>query len=283
MILDSSLSYEHHVKSILNKVNYTTGLLPKFQLILPRHSLIKIYKTFIRPHQNYGDVIYDRAFNESFHQHLESIQYDAAITITGTIRGTSSEKLFQELGLETLKSRRWFRKLYLFYKILHSKSPSYLFNLIPENNNPYASRSALNNQIPFFNVKTNFLKNSFFPAVITKWNNLDISIRNSSSCHIFKNLILKFIRPEPNRISSTQNFEGLKLLTRMRLGLSHLANHKFRHNFQDCLNPICSCGQEIETSKPILLHYLNYRCARKTFFKKLTLLIVKFYSRATYP
>ena len=266
MILVSNLSYEHHIKSILNKVNKTIGLLRKFQLILPRHSLITIYKTFIRPHLDYGDVIYDRAFNESFHQRLESIQYNAAIAITGTIRGTSSEKLFQELGLETLKSRRWFRKLYLFYKILHSKSPSYLFNLIPENNNPYASRSALNNQIPFFNVKTNFFKNSFFPAVITEWNNLDISIRNSSLCHIFKNLILKFIRPEPNRISSTQNFDGLKLLTRMRLGLSHLADHKYRHNFRDCLNPICSCCQEIETKSHFLLHCLNYRCARQTFF-----------------
>ena len=79
---------------------------------------------------------------------------------------TSSGELFQELGLETLQSRRWFRKLYLFYKIPYSKSPSYLFKLIPENNNPYASRKALNNQIPFFNVKTNFLKNPFFPAVI---------------------------------------------------------------------------------------------------------------------
>ena len=81
-------------------------------------------------------------------------------------------------------------------------------------------------------------KNYFFKKIpfsqLTKWNNLDISIHNSSLCHIFKYLILKFIRPEPNRISSTQNFEGLKLLTRMRLGLSHLANHKSRHNFQDC-------------------------------------------------
>ena len=128
MILDSNLSYEHLIRSILNKVNNMIGLLRKFQLILLRHSLITIYKTFIRPHLDYGDVIYDRAFNESFHQRLESIQYNAAIAITGTIRGTSSEKLFQELGLETLKSRRWFRKLYLFYKILHGKSPSYVFN-----------------------------------------------------------------------------------------------------------------------------------------------------------
>ena len=160
-MLDSNLSYEHHIRSILHEVNKTVGLLREFQLILPRYFLITIYKTFIRPHLYYGDVIYDHTFNKSFHQRLESIQYNAAITITGTIRRTSSEKLFQELGLETLKSRRWFRILYLFYKILHSKLPIYLFNLITENNNPYASQSALNNQILFFNSFLIFLKIPF--------------------------------------------------------------------------------------------------------------------------
>ena len=105
MIVDSNLSYEHHIKSILNNVNKMIDLLRKFQLITPMRSLIAIYKTFIRPHQDYGDVIYNRAFNESFYQRLESIQYNTAIAITGAIRRTSSEKLFQELGLETLKSR----------------------------------------------------------------------------------------------------------------------------------------------------------------------------------
>ena len=55
------------IYSILNKVNKTIGLLRKFQLILPRHSLITIYKIFIWPHIDYGDVIYYHAFNESFH------------------------------------------------------------------------------------------------------------------------------------------------------------------------------------------------------------------------
>ena len=260
MVLDSNLSYEHYIQSILNKVDTTIGLLRKFQLILPRHSLITVYKTFIRPHLDYGDAIHDRAFNESTDQRLQSIQYNSAIAIAGAIRGTSSEKLFQELGLEALKSRRLFRKLYLFYKILQSKSSSYLFKSIPENNNPYASKSALNNQVPFFKAKTDFLKNCFFPAVITEWNKLDISIRNSSLYHIFKNLILKFIRPEPNRISSTQNFEDLKLLTRMRIGLSHLTEHKSRHNFQEYLNPSCSCGQEIQAASHVLLLCLNYCC-----------------------
>ena len=95
MMLDSNLSYEHHIKSILNKVNKTIGLLRKFQLILPTHSLITIYKNFIRPHLDYGDVIYDRAFNESFHQRLESIQYNAAIGITGTTGGHHRRSFFK--------------------------------------------------------------------------------------------------------------------------------------------------------------------------------------------
>ena len=85
MILDSNLSHEYHIKSILNKANKMIGLLRKFQFILLRHSLITIYKTFIRPHLDYGDVIYGHAFNESIHQRLEFIQYNAAIAITGTM------------------------------------------------------------------------------------------------------------------------------------------------------------------------------------------------------
>ena len=98
MILDSKLSYENHLQSVFSRVNKAISFLRKFQLTLPRKSLLTINKSFIRPHLDYGDVIYDRAYNESFHQNLESLQYSAAIAVTGAIRGTSSEKLFQELG-----------------------------------------------------------------------------------------------------------------------------------------------------------------------------------------
>ena len=59
--------------------------------------------SFIRPHLDYGDTVYDQTYNNSFHQKLESIQYNTALAITGAIRGTSSEKLYQELGLESLQ------------------------------------------------------------------------------------------------------------------------------------------------------------------------------------
>ena len=52
-------------------------------------------------------MIYDQTFNMSFQEKMEIIQYNAALAITGTIRGTSREKLYQELGLETLPQQRW--------------------------------------------------------------------------------------------------------------------------------------------------------------------------------
>ena len=58
----------------------------------------------------------------------------------------------------------------------------------------------------------------------------------------------------------------------MRLGLSHLIEHKFRYNFQDCLNRICSCGQEIETTNHFLLHCLHYHYGGQTVFEKLNLI-----------
>ena len=182
MLLDHKLSYEHHLIFV--------GLLRKFQQIFPRQSLITIYKSFIQPHWDYDDIIYDRAFNESFHKNLESIQYDEAITITGAIRGTlievSSEKLFQELGLESLKSRRWLRELCSFYNIFHKKSLSYLFQLIPPNNNVYTKEVLKATKFRVLRPDTTFFKDCIFPVVISQWNSLDINIRSSSSINVFK-------------------------------------------------------------------------------------------------
>ena len=79
-------------------------------------------------------MIYDQTFNMSFQQKMETIQYNAALAITGAIRHSSGEKLYQELGLKTLQQRRWYRKLFRFYKILKSQSPKYLYSIIPIHN-----------------------------------------------------------------------------------------------------------------------------------------------------
>ena len=58
-------------------------------------------------HLDYGDVMHDEPYNETFHHKLYSIQYNACLALSGATRGLSSEKIFQELGLESLQYRRW--------------------------------------------------------------------------------------------------------------------------------------------------------------------------------
>ena len=121
MILDTKLGFSLHLKRVQNKVNKTIGLLRKFQDTLPRTLLITIFKSFVRPHLDFGDIIYDRAYNTSFHQNIESIQYSAALAITGVVRGVCREKLYQELGFE-YQQRRWYRKLCCLFKIIKKQS-----------------------------------------------------------------------------------------------------------------------------------------------------------------
>ena len=79
-------------------------MLSKNYNVLPRRALLTIYECFIRPNLDYGDFIYDQPNNGSFCSKIESVQYNAALAIAGTIRGTSQTKLYRELGLESLKS-----------------------------------------------------------------------------------------------------------------------------------------------------------------------------------
>ena len=268
LLLDHKLDFNEHLKIVTSKVSKGVGLLRKLNRILPRSSLLTIYKSFVRPHLDYGDIVFNQAFNESFHNKLEKLQYSAALAITGAIRGSSKVRLYEELGLESLQLRRWFRKLVVFYKLNFGKHPEYLYNLIPKRECPYQTRQS--NDIPLFKVKHDFFKNSFFPSVIIDWNKLDNNIRNSASLEIFKNSLLKIIRPKSNCIFDIHNPLGVKLLTRLRLGLSHLHDHKFRYNFQDCLNPLCVCTNNVEDCIHFFLHCQNYNAERQTLFDKIS-------------
>ena len=132
-------------------MNKAIALLRKLQTIIRRPTILTIYKAFIRPRLDYGDTIYDQAHNDFFHQKLESVQYNAALARSGAL---------PELGFESLQERRWYRNFAIFFKIIIEKPPDYLFNNIPNNNSNHRTRNSCN--IPQFNIKHNFFKNSFF-------------------------------------------------------------------------------------------------------------------------
>ena len=106
---------------VSEKISKIIGLPRKLQNLLPSAELITICKAFIRSYLDYGDILYDLAYNMSFHQKLELIQYNACLAINGAIQSPSKENLYQELGLDSLQLQCWYRKLGLFLQRQRSR------------------------------------------------------------------------------------------------------------------------------------------------------------------
>ena len=136
-----------------------------------------IYKLYVRPHIEYGDIVYDvpeldknYIFNfdnaNSISKKVESIQYVAARIVSGAWKSTSISKLYSNLGWESLSDRRTFRKLCLLYETFDTKFPTYLFNVLEENK--YAENDRFHNKLIFKNIpcRINRYKTSFSPSTI---------------------------------------------------------------------------------------------------------------------
>ena len=154
------------------------------------------------------------------------------------------------------------RRLCMFYKIKIIKLPEYLHNLISNDHRTYNTQNVYSVEIYF--CRTDAFKYSFFPYSISEWNKLDPDLRNAKSYSLFRKLLLRIGRPSPNHIYKIHYLLGLKLLTRLRLGLSHLNEHIFNHNFDNCSNPLCPCSLEMESAKHFFLHCHHYTNIRKT-------------------
>ena len=81
VILDSHLDLHEHIERIF-LTNWLT-------LWNTRKSLLRIYKRFVWPHLDYGDIIYDKSVNESFIKMLEMAQYQPYLATTGAVQGIS--------------------------------------------------------------------------------------------------------------------------------------------------------------------------------------------------
>ena len=138
--------------------------------------------------------------------------------------------------------------------------------MIPTTNTHYTFRNS--DKTPYFKT-THIFFNSFFPSVIIEWNKLDPSLRRCDSYNVFKSNILKFIRPSSNSFFDCHNPIGIKYITRIRLGLSHLREHKFKHSFQDTLNPICNCSTYVEWAIYFFLHCPLNSNERRTLLSNL--------------
>ena len=100
----------------------------------------------------------------------------------------------------------------------------------------------------YFTLNINFSKKIFFRPLL-------LNETSTTSLSVFKRNLLKFITPFPNNVFNCHKCKGIKYLTRLRLGISHLREHKFKPSFQDTLNPFCSWDLDVERNTHFLLYF----------------------------
>ena len=206
IIQDSALSFSSHIKSAISKTRKGIGLLKCLSKYLPRHTLNELYKLDVRPHLDYGDVIYhlpakvcefsQNIILPNLMDKLESIQYSAAVAVTGSWRGTSLEKLYTVLGWLSLSSRRSTRCLTLFHEFVNNPSPDYTLLPIPLHQSLYFLRNQ--DVIGRLTARTERFKCSFYPYCLSEWNKLEPELRIAPSLYVFKKKFLSTIRSPGN-------------------------------------------------------------------------------------
>ena len=236
LTFSNSGTWDEHVKYISEKSWSRLNLLRALKFRVSRKSLEKMYFAYIRPLLEYSDVIWDNFSLES-KKLLDTVHVEAARVVTGATKLSSIERIFMELGWESLQTRRNKHKLTTFYKIMHGLAPTYLSDLILPivgQSNNYALRNA--DHIQGFRSNSNLFSEFFFPSTIKAWNSLPNEVREMTSVSAFKNYLNR------NKLQSPYYFHAESRLSqilhvRLRMQCSALHADLYRKNIVE--SPSC--------------------------------------------
>lgn len=260
LILQSNCKWDEQIKSIMNTVTMLLACLKSYKYKLNRKSLETMYKSFILPHFDYADVIWDNCTEEQANS-LENLHLEALRIIVGAIRGTSHQKLYEESGFCSLKERRKRHKIVYYYKMVHGICPDYLSDLVPDlvsENNPYHRRRPLERKIQRCNTET--YRKSFLPSATTLWNCLPDNIKTSNSLSALKRYLSTGDHIVPPYHYLGERKEQI-VHCRLRLGMSDLNDDLFNRHLVD--NSQCVCGYERETADHYLLSCPRFNAVRE--------------------
>ena len=193
LYLNIKLNFKLHFKEIV-KAMKRICIIKKLSNILARKPLITIHKYFARPPLDYDDVIFDQPNNEKFWQQIENVQYNASLAMSDAIKGISRLKLYNEIGLEYPKFRRWFRNFVPFTKLkvqvwLHTCMSIFLHTCMSKSSHMYNTRSV--EDVTMLYSRTVIFKYSFFPSTISAQNKLDLKMQQSKTLLTFRNALIK--------------------------------------------------------------------------------------------
>ena len=268
--LTSTLDWSLHVQQTLIKAYRKLSVLRSVRL-LHRNTLDLLYKLTIRSVIDYGLVVFGSSLKLSDLNRLEQLQYKAGKLVTGALHLTSAEKLNNELGWESIKTRTDFLGMTLFYKINGGLTRPLLKTCMTSQVWKRNSRQFGHyTRYPNYGVK--FL-NSFFPYFSKKWNQLDRSTVNLD-LEDFKQELKVSLEPVKHRHYSYGSRLGNKLLTRLRLGRTFLNSHGYA--IGKVKSPECLCHNRNETTKHFMLDCWLYTIERTSLFDQMNELVTGF-------
>ena len=286
LTLDTRLSFEKHLNEKMSKAKQNIRVIKYLSKFLPLKTLDQMYKALSRSHLDYCDIIYHEPSQvnqpplgitlTSLMEKVERIQYQAALAVTGTWKGTNRSKLYEELGWESLSDRRRYRRVLQVHKIYCNKTPSYLKDKLPiqYHRRPHLARNAIDT-FQEMRCRTNRYMKSFFPDAISSWNIIISHFISMPTFSELKTHITSLFRPKIKSIFGIHDPLGIHYLFQLRVSLSPLKSHKKHHNFNDTPSDICVCNQGLENTTHFLFKCPLYAPQRATLAANVIQILLK--------
>jgi len=259
-------TWHNHIQNIIASTNKILGSMKALKFKLHRKTLNQIYLAYLRPHLEYGSIVWDNCTTYE-KELLEKIQYEAARIVTGLTRSVSNTTLINETGWITLEQRRKIQKLILVYKYTRGELPSYLSNLFPpyvRDVNQYNLRNS--DDFAIIPARLEIFKNSTIPSSVSLWNALDSNTKNSENLNSFKrklNSIYKGSNVPSFFITGDRYYSVIHC--RLRNKCSNLNFDLYTNHLRD--DPFCEYCNEPEDSEHFLLRCRRYNDARLIMFQ----------------
>ena len=274
LTLSTDLRFHDHVNTVIKTINSQLGPVYAVAKFLPRKVLCDIYKTYIQPHFDYCDVIYDCNISIADTTRLQTLHNRIARLITGTMKRSSTDRLLDELGWVRLQTRRKMHRLTYFHRLFYNNPPlpSYICSILPDkrcNTVDVTLRNA--SSLTTCKTRLSSFHKSFVPSTTRLWNQLPESVRQTRPENSFGKLIRgQFGNLPPPEFYSEGTKIGNILHTQLRVGLSPLNAHRYA-TFNDIPTPACLCGFHHENTKHFVLFCPRYSQARTRMLKSVEL------------
>ena len=242
--LSFNLRWNVHIDKVYTKSLKMLNMMLPLKFKINRKSLEIIYKAFVLPMMEYGNVVWGSTYDSDINK-LERIQVEAMRLITGATAKSSIAALYKDTTFLTIATRCEISQLVMFFKIQNGLAPFYLCDLLPlDVNNTAGGRYELRNRnnITVPNQRLTSFSRSFFPSVIRLWNDLPLSLRHLPTLIKFKKeLLIKYEKAKSNPLYYYGERWSNVHHARLRLGCSKLA-YDLTFNLHVQENPYCVCG-----------------------------------------